>query len=210
MTSSVPESNAHEHWQRVWTDKEPTEVSWFEPSPRVSLELIDQLELAPDAAIIDVGGGASGLTAELVRRGHQDLTVADVSEAALARAREGMGADAARVDWVVADVREADFGREFALWHDRAVFHFLTAEADRHAYRDVLQRSLAVGGLAIIATFAPEGPTSCSGLPVARYAADELAAELTPVLELRSSQTEVHETPTGNEQQFLYALFAAV
>jgi SAM-dependent methyltransferase len=198
-------TNSREHWDRVWTTTDPCEVSWFESSPGLSVKMIEALALRPDASIIDVGGGVSRLAGELLRRGYEDLTVADISHAALEKARAGLGAEAAKVNWVVADVRSHDFGRRFAVWHDRAVFHFLVDERDRDGYLEVLRRSLAPNGHAIVATFGPDGPTSCSGLPVARYSADELAEAFSPVASLSSDRLEVHQTPSGKAQQFLYA-----
>jgi SAM-dependent methyltransferase len=205
MTRAMALANAQEYWERLWTSKDPWEVSWFEASPRRSVEMIEALALPPDAPIIDVGGGASRLAGELLRRGYEDLTVADISHAALEKARSSLGAEATKVKWVVADVRSHDFGRRFAAWHDRAVFHFLVDEHDRDSYLAVLRRSLAPKGHAIIATFGPDGPTRCSGLPVARYSAGELAEAFSSVASLVSDRLEVHETPSGNRQQFLYA-----
>jgi len=167
--------------------------------------MIDTLRLAPDAPIIDVGAGASHLARELLARGHTDITVADISARALDRARDGF-ADADRVEWVVADVRDHDFGRRFALWHDRAVFHFMVTQEDREAYLATLRRSLAPRGRVVIATFGPEGPTECSGLPVSRYGGDDLAETLG--YQLASSHLEDHHTPRGATQQFLYAELA--
>jgi SAM-dependent methyltransferase len=198
-------SNAQAHWERVWTTNDPDQVSWFDASPRLSVEMIEALSLGSDAAILDVGGGVSGLAGELLRRGYEDLTVADISHAALEKARAGLGAEAAKVNWVVADARAHDFGRRFAVWHDRAVFHFLVDERDRDGYLEVLRRSLIPNGHAIVATFGPDGPTSCSGLPVARYSADELAEAFSPVAGLVSDRLAVHQTPSGKAQQFLYA-----
>jgi SAM-dependent methyltransferase len=203
-------SKVQEHWDRVWTSKDPDEVSWFERSPRTSLEMIEALALPADAPLIDVGGGAARLAGELLRRGYEDLTVADISDAALERARDALGADADEVDWVVADVRSHDFGRRFAVWHDRAVFHFVVDENDRHRYVEVLRRSLAPNGHSIIATFGPDGPARCSGLPVVRYRSEELAEAFSPVAGLVSDRLEVHETPSGSEQQFLYAHLEAI
>jgi SAM-dependent methyltransferase len=197
-----------EHWERVWADSDPGELSWFEAAPGASLRMIEGLELSTDAPIVDVGGGASPLAGTLLERGFTDVTVVDVSAPALAKAREEIGADAARVDWVVADVRSHDFGRRFALWHDRAVFHFLVDAADRDLYLGALERSLESGGHVVLATFGPEGPTSCSGLPTARYDAAELAEVFAPVATLVSDRLEVHETPGGNEQQFTYVHLA--
>jgi SAM-dependent methyltransferase len=192
------------HWEHVHETKAPEETSWFEPSPESSLRLIEALELDPAAAIVDVGGGASRLAARLLDRGFADLTVTDISAAALARAQADLGERAADVAWAVGDIRSQDLGRRFDLWHDRAVFHFQVDPADRLAYVDRLRRGVAPGGHAIIATFGPDGPTSCSGLPVRRYGADELAAELGEGLQLEGAELVVHETPAGNRQQFLY------
>ena len=159
---------SHQHWKRIYTEKAPDAVSWFEAVPRASLAMIDELALPLDAPIADVGGGASHLAAELVERGYTDITVADISGEALERARDGFAA-ADRVTWVIADVRAHDFGRRFRLWHDRAVFQFMVAAEDRRPYVATLERSLDPGGHAILATFGPDGPTRCSGLPVARY-----------------------------------------
>ena len=196
-----------EHWKRIYTEKAPDAVSWFEAVPRASLAMIDELALPLDAPIADVGGGASHLAAELVDRGYTDVTVADISGEALERARDGF-ASADRVTWVIADVRAHDFGRRFRLWHDRAVFQFMVAAEDRRAYVATLERSLDPGGHAILATFGPDGPTRCSGLPVARYGPRELAAELGGGLDLASSREVVHTTPAGTAKQFIYARFA--
>jgi SAM-dependent methyltransferase len=195
-----------DHWERVWTDRKPGEVSWYESSPRSSLKIIEGLRLPPDAPIIDVGGGASQLAEELLARGYTDITVADISSTALDRARKAF-TDSDRVEWVVADICSHDFGRQFALWHDRAVFHFMVMPEDRGAYLETLRRSLEPGGHVVMATFGPQGPTECSGLPVVRYAAGELADTLG--YELVSSHLEDHTTPGGTVQQFLYAELAS-
>jgi len=197
------------HWKEVWTEKDPEEVSWFEATPGISLEMIDALELPAEAPILDVGGGASSLAAELLDRGHSDITVTDISGEALAREREALGERARDVEWLVADVRDHDLGRRFALWHDRALFHFMTDTGDREAYLATLARSVEPGGHLIVAGFGPDAPTTCSGLPVSRYAADELAQAFEGVGRLVSSRLELHRTPSGGEQQFLYALLAA-
>jgi SAM-dependent methyltransferase len=183
-------------------------VSWYEPVPRASIAAIEQVGLPLDAPIIDVGGGASRLAEELVRRGHTDVTVTDISARALERARGGFP-DADRVEWVVADVRDHDFGRRFAVWHDRAVFHFMVTPEERQAYLATLEKSVQHDGHVVIATFGPDGPTRCSGLPVERYGADELAAALGDRVRLVSSHLEDHRTPRGETQQFLYAELAA-
>jgi SAM-dependent methyltransferase len=198
---------SHAHWQSIYEERSPEEVSWYEPVPERSLELIDSAGIAEDAPIIDVGGGASALAGRLLSAGYVDITVADISPAALELARAPLGADAERVTWVVADVRDARFGRQFELWHDRAVFHFMVDPGERDAYLSTLKRSLRPGGWLIVATFGPHGPTRCSGLPVRRYGADALAAELGVEFELDRSELDVHRTPSGTDQQFLYATF---
>jgi SAM-dependent methyltransferase len=195
------------HWERAWTAKAPDEVSWFERTPTASLELIELADVPRDAAILDVGGGASHLAGELQRRGYTDLTVADVSAAALEAARAELGPEADAIEWVEADVRHHDFGRAFALWHDRALLHFMVDPLDRVAYVRTLERSLRPGGFALLATFGPDGPTQCSGLEVRRYAVGDLAALLGSEYEPIENRLVVHTTPAGREQQFQYALF---
>ena len=201
----MPIESATEHWQRTWSEKAVDEVSWFEATPASSLAMIEELSLPPEAAIIDLGGGASGLAGELLAHGYTQITVADISAAALEKAKARLGDRAAGIEWVVADARSHDFGRQFDLWHDRAVFHFMVDEADRRGYVETLKRSVAPGGHLIVATFGPAGPSRCSGLPVANYDAPELANALAPAAELVSSHLEAHVTPSGNTQQFLYA-----
>lgn len=201
--------NAEAHWRRVWTEKDPREVSWFEATPASSLAMIDALGLPAEASILDVGAGASGLAGELLDRDYSDVTVTDISAEALEREREALGDRADEVEWVVADVRDHDFGRRFALWHDRALFHFMTEPADREAYLATVAHSVEPGGHLIVATFGPEGPTTCSGLPVDRYAPRELAKSFEGVAGLVSTRLDIHRTPSGGEQQFLYALLEA-
>jgi SAM-dependent methyltransferase len=199
---------SRDHWERIYTDKRPAEVSWYEPVPRSSIAAIERVGLPLGAPIIDVGGGASRLASELLRRGHTDVTVADISAKALERARDGFP-DADRVEWVQADIRDHDFGRRFAVWHDRAVFHFMVSQEERDGYLATLERSLHVDGHVVIAGFGPEGPTRCSGLPVDRYGPEELAATLGDGFQLVSAHLEEHRTPSGTNQQFLYAELAA-
>jgi SAM-dependent methyltransferase len=201
-------SGEREHWERVYTERAPDAVSWFESVPRSSLAMFDALELSLDAPIIDVGSGASRLGSELLRRGYSDITVADISSEALRRARDGLS-EPDRIKWVLGDVRGHDFERRFAVWHDRAVFHFMVSAADRDAYLDTLAGSIAPRGHVILATFGPDGPTRCSGLPVVRYDADTLAAALGDGFELVCSHLERHRTPSGAEQQFLFAHLTA-
>jgi SAM-dependent methyltransferase len=192
------------HWQEVYEQKAPDQVSWFEALPEQSLALIEEAEVDRGAALIDVGGGESRLAGELLDRGYTDVTVADISTTALEKARSELGDRAGAVDWIAADVRRHDFGRQFDLWHDRAVFHFLVDEADRDRYLHTLRISLRPGGHLMLATFGPDGPTLCSGLPVHRYGEEELLQTLGQDFALISSRLDMHRTPSGTYQQFLY------
>jgi SAM-dependent methyltransferase len=199
-------SSVEAHWRNVYAQREPDAVSWFEANPATSLAMIEEAELGRDAAILDVGGGASRLAAELLRDGYSDVTVADISVGALKRAKSELGEDADRVTWIEADVRQHDFGRLFDFWHDRALFHFMVDPDDRDDYVDTLRRTLRPGGHLVLSTFGPDGPTQCSGLPVSRYHAEELSSVLRPDFELLSSRLQDHETPSGARQQFVYVL----
>jgi SAM-dependent methyltransferase len=193
------------HWEWIYENKDPTEVSWYQAAPELSLKLIDETGLGREAPIIDVGGGASQLAARLLDAGYSDVTVADISATALARAREAIGDRARAISWVEADVRDHDFGREYSLWHDRAVFHFMVDPDDRKLYLETLRRSLRPGGHVVIAGFGPDGPERCSGLPVARYDGLELAATLGDEYQLITAESEVHITPSDARQEFVYA-----
>lgn len=195
------------HWDHVYETRAPEEVSWYQPSPERSLALIERAGTGHDAAIIDVGGGASKLAGSLLDRGFTDVTVLDISENALTRAREQLGAGAERVRWIVADVTEAELPRRYDLWHDRAVFHFLVEEVDRERYRALLRASTGPGAHVIVATFALDGPERCSGLPVVRYSPEALLEALGPGFSLIESDAEEHHTPSGAVQRFVYCRF---
>ena len=195
------------HWEHVYETKPADSVSWFQPRAERSLAMI--MDVMPDrrAPIIDVGGGASVLVDDLLRVGYRDVTVLDLAGSALAVARTRLGAAAADVHWLEGDVRTAPLpAAHFAVWHDRAVFHFLTDAADRAAYVAQVQRAVRPGGFVLVATFAEEGPTKCSGLPVARYSPDALHHEFGDAFEMISSQRETHSTPMGTQQEFIYCL----
>ncbi|MEZ4336073.1 MAG: class I SAM-dependent methyltransferase [Sandaracinaceae bacterium] len=192
------------HWEGVYDERAPEAVSWFQDTPDSSLALIEHTGLGPDAAILDVGGGASRLVDHLLDRGYRDVTVLDVAERALARAKARLGARADEVAWVRADITSARLDRTFDIWHDRAVFHFLTEASDRAAYRARLHDALRPGGHVIVATFALGGPKRCSGLPVVRYSPEVLAETLGPGLSLREAWDELHTTPAGVEQRFVF------
>ena len=172
----MTEPGREAHWQGVYTSKGEREVSWFQDRPDVSLELIAAVGGRP--SIIDVGGGASRLPDALLDAGHADVTVLDVSQAALTASQRRLGTRAQRVNWITADVTTWEPSRHFDVWHDRAVLHFLTEAADRTAYVQRLHKALRSGGTAIIGTFALDGPEKCSGLPVFRYNSTKLLATL--------------------------------
>ena len=198
---------AKTHWEAVYAQRTPDSVSWFQPHAEHSLELIARAGLTRDAAIIDVGGGASTLADDLLARGYHDLTVLDLSAAALAAAQVRLGDDARRVSWVEADITAVDLPRQrYDLWHDRAVFHFLIRPEQRAAYRAALAAGLADDGAAIIATFAPDGPETCSGLAVERYDARGLADAIGPGFRLEADWREEHTTPWGAVQAFTWCL----
>lgn len=196
------------HWEQMYSSKASDRHSWYQDHLRQSLELIAEARLPNEARIIDVGGGDSTLVDDLLGRGFQNITVLDVSAAALGRAKLRLGALGSRVQWIEADIAEAHLPTDgFDLWHDRALFHFLTSSELRSAYIGLLGRSLRSGGYAVMATFAEDGPEECSGLPTRRYSEEALGAELGPSFELMDSRTEAHQKPQGGEQQFVYCLF---
>lgn len=198
-----------EHWQALYRTKDPATFSWYQAEPRLSRELIAATGVSRSAAILDVGGGASLLVDSLLSAGFSDLTVLDIAADALAHAQRRLGPRVKDVAWLTADVTAFDSPRRYGLWHDRAVFHFLTEPADRLGYVSSLRRSLAPNGHVILATFGPHAPDRCSGLPVVRYDPAGLAAALGPGFSLRRSEVELHRTPRGPEQEFVYCWFEA-
>lgn len=193
------------HLNQVYTTKSEHEVSWFEGLPEISLEMLEAAGMTAQSCVLDVGGGDSHLVDALAARGLDCLAVLDVSGAALERARTRMGSAAHVPVWIEADVTGDWTLKPMDIWHDRAVFHFLTAPTDRERYRRHLLDTLRPGGAAIVATFAPDGPERGSGLPVQRYPPEQLAAELGPTFELRDSRAHVHTTPWGSTQSFHYS-----
>lgn len=193
------------HWEKVYGTKATDSVSWYQEHAECSLSLIRNTGVDKAAAIIDVGGGASTLVDDLIADGYSDVSVLDLSAAALSAARRRLGARAAQVQWLEADVTEADLpSHRYDVWHDRAVFHFLTEPQQRQAYVKTVFRSVKPGGHVIVATFADDGPTQCSGLPVMRYTADELHAQFGDAFALVNHVKEAHHTPSGSVQQFVY------
>jgi SAM-dependent methyltransferase len=196
-----------EHWESVYASRTDVELSWTQSDPSLSLSLIG--EVCPTGRIIDVGGGTSPLADRLLALGYS-VTVLDISESAITRGRHRLEARAAQIKWIVADVTTNPALNSFDLWHDRAVFHFLTNPADRAAYLALLNRAIAVGRHAVIATFALDGPEKCSGLDVRRYSGPTLSAELGRSFELLKSVPETHVTPWGRPQSFQYSVFERV
>jgi 2-polyprenyl-3-methyl-5-hydroxy-6-metoxy-1,4-benzoquinol methylase len=194
------------HWERLYATKDPTRVSWYQPDPALSFELITQVAPSKAARIIDVGGGTSVLVDRLVEAGYTNLTVLDLSTAALDIARRRLGRQSSMVEWLEADVLEAKLKGPYDVWHDRAVFHFLTGSEDRQRYVKQVARAVGDGGHVIVATFSDDGPVKCSGLNVMRHEPGSLHAEFGEGFELLRSHREEHTTPGGATQSFVYCL----
>lgn len=199
-----------DHWRAVYADRDPSTVSWHQRNPARSLILIEETGIADSAPIIDVGGGAGRLADRLLDLGFEDVTVLDIAEPALQAARDRLGDRAAQVTWIEADVLTHRFEREFAVWHDRATFHFLTDPDDRARYAEQADAALQDGGHLIVAGFALDGPERCSGLAVQRHDAESLAACFASAFQPVGFQEEAHRTPTGATQHFIYGRFRRV
>jgi SAM-dependent methyltransferase len=198
------------HWQGVYKTKGEHDVSWFQESPAISLDLIRATGVAASASIIDIGGGASRLVDALLEQGYESITVLDLSEQALATAKARLGLRAAKVQWVIADVTTWEPSQTYDVWHDRAAFHFLTEPKDRLAYAERVHRAVRPGGYVIIGTFAPDGPECCSGLPVVRHDAASLGDMLGRSFELIETRRHDHRTPAGATQRFQFSRFRRV
>ena len=200
----------HQHWDNVYSARTENELTWFEETPSASLELVLK-DLTAGEPFIDIGAGASRLVDALLSHGFGPLSVLDLSEAALSISQGRLGLRSQHVDWIVADITEWEPHRGYSVWHDRAVFHFLTEAEDRAAYVRALSKALNPGGKAIIATFAEDGPEQCSGLQVERYSPETLAKEINRLQPAQFNPVDtlshVHLTPKGNEQRFQYSIF---
>ncbi len=203
----MDELQAREHWQQIYSTRQEQELSWFEDTPGISLELLLTPPLDQDASVLDVGGGASRLVDALLDRGFTAPTVLDISEAALQKSKMRLAGRAALARWIAADITEWQPDRDYRAWHDRAVFHFLTTEEQRLAYRSVLEKAVVPGGVVVIGTFALDGPERCSGLPVRRYSPESLATELGRSLRLTADRMTEHRTPAGKAQRFQFSRF---
>jgi hypothetical protein len=201
-----PPGGTAEHWDSTYAQGDRTR-SWFQLYPGASLRMLDAAGVTPRDAVIDIGGGASVLADALLDRGHEDLTVLDISAAAVIIAQRRLGPAEQAVEWIVADILAWTPQRAYAAWHDRAAFHFITADADRHRYLTALSGATEQGSVAIFGCFAPDGPHSCSGLPVARYSSEDLAATLGDDWTLIATEREEHYTPAGGTQPFTWTAF---
>ncbi len=197
--------DSQSHWDNIYHTKTPAQVSWYQEHARLSMQFIQRTGIDKSAHIIDVGGGASTLVDDLLAEGYQHVTVLDISATALQTAQRRLGDKAAQVAWIEADVTQAALPRQaYDLWHDRATFHFLTRPEDRQRYVLAVQRAIRPGGHVILATFALDGPSECSGLDVMHYSPDSLHDEFGDEFDLRDSAREAHVTPFGTEQRFIY------
>ena len=195
------------HWNTIYQNKKPTEVSWFQEKPSISLTLIAQLDLEKSAAIIDIGGGDSLLVDCLLAEGYTNITVLDISEKAIAKAKERVGNQAHKVVWIVSDVLDFLPKKTFDVWHDRAAFHFITSENDIARYLQCSNDSIGTNGTAILGTFAKTGPKKCSGIPIIQYSEAEMTSLFTPVFKKQSVLHDTHRTPFETSQDFLFCSF---
>lgn len=197
--------SSREHWEKVYTSKDPKQVSWFRPHLDRSIAFLDAARVGHAASIIDVGGGASTFVDDLLDRGYENVTVLDLSQTALDAARVRLRERASRVHWICADVTTAPLeSAAYDFWHDRAVFHFLRDSSARERYVATVRRAVKPGGHVVVATFGPHGPEKCSGLEVMRYSAEQLHAEFGSEFARLADATEQHVTPWGSEQEFIY------
>jgi SAM-dependent methyltransferase len=193
------------HWEKVYGTKASDTVSWYAPHLKTSLNLIHQAAADKNSTIVDIGGGESTLVDDLITEGYQDISVLDISQKAIDVARERIGKSADKVHWYCADITKATLPQNyFDVWHDRAVFHFLTEEPQRVKYVEQVMQSVKHGGYVIMSTFGLDGPEKCSGLDVVRYDSEKLHGQFGKGFKLIDSSTEIHKTPMGTTQQFLY------
>lgn len=198
-----------QHWDNVYTSKSSDRVSWFQVKPEKSLELIHRfMPVATQPVIIDVGGGASTLVDFLLADGYDSISVLDIASSALETAKQRLGTLSDRISWIVTDITQAQLPSNiYDLWHDRAVFHFLTIPADRVKYVEIVEKSLKSGGILVISTFAPDGPEQCSNLNINRYNCEDILAILGKNFQLIHSDRETHQTPFETQQSFSYCVF---
>ena len=210
QNTDKPDFNRKDHWEQIYSDKKSTEVSWYQQYPQHSLDLIKATGIDLSASIIDIGGGASTLVDFLLDAGYQNLSVLDISPAAIEQAKFRLGKRANKVEWLEQDITLFTADRPFDVWHDRAVFHFLTDTLDRSSYIHTMCRVLSPGAHVIIATFDLNGPEKCSGLDIKRYSPETMSAALGDSFQLLETSTEEHKTPGGSSQSFIYCHFLRV
>jgi SAM-dependent methyltransferase len=199
-----------QHWENVYQTKNSTEVSWYEPDPKQSLDLILQFAGESRGPVLDVGGGQSFLVDRLLDAGFEHVAVLDISQTAIEATKARLGERASQVEWIVADITQRDALGEFDVWHDRAVFHFITDPDDRRHYVELLRRSLPIGGHFVVGTFAKGGPEKCSGLTICQYDAATMETELGPSFEPVECSEHLHTTPTGKPQQFFFGVYKRI
>lgn len=202
-----PMADRRQHWDSVYTTKEETAVSWYQPHSARSLQFIRSASPDGAASVVDIGGGASTMVDDLLSAGFADVTVLDISASALSRSKQRLGERADKAAWIVADITQWTPPRQWGIWHDRAVFHFLTERDHQDAYIATLMAATVPGATVIMATFALDGPEKCSGLPVQRYSPATMAARIGSPFTLIADDRETHTTPWGSEQRFSYAVF---
>jgi 2-polyprenyl-3-methyl-5-hydroxy-6-metoxy-1,4-benzoquinol methylase len=202
--------NSKEHWEKLYNNQQTNEVSWYQPTPTVSLDFIHEFRLSKDAAIIDVGGGDSYLADHLLNDGFTNITVLDISEVAINRAKKRLGTKAGLINWVVSDITEYKHDRQFDFWHDRAAFHFLTTEDEVNKYLAIANKAISTAGKIVIGTFSENGPIKCSGLPIKQYSESALTTLIKNWFQkIKCIQTD-HLTPLNTIQQFLFCSFKKV
>lgn len=194
------------HWQKIYTEKDTTQVSWYQALPQTSLDWISKVKLPTESPIIDVGAGDSRLPDALLNDGYRDITVLDISAKALENSQQRLGEKAGQIKWVASDVLDFNHDSQFELWHDRAAFHFLRESSDIQAYVEIAEKHIKPNGHLIIATFSDAGPLKCSGLEIQQYSEEQLEETFAKGFDLLESQRILHGTPSGGSQEFLFAL----
>lgn len=202
--------NIKQHWENVYKTKQFTDVSWYQPTPQLSLDFIKEMKISKEAAILDVGGGDSYFVDHLLKNGFTDITVLDISEAAIERAKKRLGNAAENVSWIVSDITQLSVNRKFDFWHDRAAFHFLTTEEQVSLYLSVAEKHISPAGRMVIGTFSTEGPEKCSGLPVTQYSEQSLTQLLMKWFQKIKCITVDHLTPFNTKQNFLFCGFSKI
>ncbi|MGE0562705.1 MAG: trans-aconitate 2-methyltransferase [Flavobacteriales bacterium] len=206
----MEEFNKKQHWENIYQTKQLTEVSWYQPTPQTSLDFIQQFNLPPSAKIIDIGGGDSFLVDHLLKLGYTHITVLDISEAAINRAKSRLGNLSKNVTWIVSDITEFNPTEKYDIWHDRAAFHFLTNDTDIKNYLEVVDKGIATGGNLIIGTFSEQGPLKCSGIEIKQYSEDTLINRFKPTFEKLNCLTINHQTPFNTIQNFTFCTFKKI